>query len=112
MTKVYIIPFRVKPSNNSIMPTNLLGAYVDCYTAGLDYVEAINKSLKKLSDDGLLYTEILPSVYEMDSNDWEVHVKGNWPEYASTLLSKIEFEEAIKNDKVVYGPFISYDQQA
>ena len=92
------------------MPTNLLGAYVDCYTAGLDYVEAINKSLKKLSDDGLLYTEILPSVYEMDSNNWEKHVMDKWLEYASTLIGQVEFEDAIKNDKVVYGPFISYDE--
>lgn len=90
------------------MPLELSGAYVSCYAAGNDYVEATQKSLKKLSEDGLHPEEILQPIFEMDSEDWTKHISEMWADHTASLLTQIEFEDAIKHDKVVYGPFGSY----
>ena len=90
------------------MPPELSGAYVSCYTTGKDYVEATEKSLKKLSEDGLYPQEVLQPVHEMDSENWAKHVREMWPDHIASLPTQAEFENAIKNDKVVYGPFGSY----
>lgn len=108
LTKIFVVPFHVKRMEQSIMPPELSGAYVSCYTAGNDYVEATQKSLKKLSEDGLHPQEILQSIHEMNSENWTKHINEMWADHIASLLTQIEFEDAIKNDQVVYGPFGSY----
>ena len=90
------------------MPPDISGAYVSCYAAGQNYVEATQKSLKKLLDDGLHPQEILEPIHEMRSDEWEKHASEMWPEHLASLPTQSEFEDAIKNDRVVYGPFGSY----
>lgn len=107
--KVFIIPFHVKPMDNSIMPSGFPGAYVRCYSPGNDYVEATKKSLKKLLADNIHPEEILQPIYEMNSDDWSRHVADKWPELASSLLNQQDFESAMKRDEVVYGPFGLYE---
>jgi hypothetical protein len=92
----------------SIMPPEFSGAYVSCYAKGNDYIEATEKSLKKLSVDGLYPEEILQPIQEMDSEFWSAHVSEKWEEYAKTMLTQAEFEKALEKDKVIYGPFGSY----
>lgn len=91
------------------MPPNISGAYVSCYAAGQNYIEATEKSLKKLSEDGLYPQEILQPIHEIDSEDWTKHIGEMWPNYAASLLHQSEFEEAMNSGNVVYGPFGSYD---
>lgn len=47
MLKVFIVPFHVKRLENSIMPPEIGGAYVTCYSQGDTYVEAVENILKK-----------------------------------------------------------------
>jgi len=91
------------------MPENLSGAYVDCYTSGDTYVEATKKALARLLQDGLYPEEVLPNVREMHSDLWTEHVKESWPDYIDSLPKQDEFEEFIRGDGVIYGPFSSYD---
>ena len=107
--KVFIIPFHVKAMENSIMPSNLGGAYVNCYSAGQSYVEATEKALKKLSQDGLHPEEILQPIHEMPVSNWSNHINEQWKEYVASLPSQEEFEESIVSGGVVYGPFGSYN---
>jgi hypothetical protein len=109
MTKVFIIPFHVKAMDESIMPSDLGGAYVSCYCQGDTYVEATKSALKKLSEDGLYPEEILQPINEMDSGFWSEHLNETWPEHIDILPSQAEFEEAINAGQVVYGPFGSYN---
>lgn len=108
LTKVFIVPFHVKRIGKSIMPPDISGAYVSCYAAGKGYIEATEKSLKKLSEDGLHPQEILQPIHEMSSEDWTKHISEMWPDHAASLPTQSEFEYAISNDRVVYGPFGSY----
>lgn len=109
MTKIFIIPFHVKRmESSSIMPLNVSGAYVSCYSTGNDYVEATERALKKLSEDGLYPEEIMQPIYEMLSENWTQHVGEMWPEQAGSLISQAEFEDIVKSGGVVYGPFGSY----
>lgn len=108
LTKVFVVPFHVKRMEKSIMPSDFSGAYVSCYAAGKDYVEATEKSLKKLTEDGLHPQEILQPIHEMNSENWTKHISEMWADHVDSLPTQAEFEEAIENDKVVYGPFGSY----
>jgi hypothetical protein len=108
LTKVFVVPFHVKRMEQSIMPPDFTGAYVSCYSAGKDYVEATERSLKKLCEDGLYPEEILQPIYEMAAEDWAQHASEMWPEQSSALLGQSEFEDVMKRGGVVYGPFGSY----
>ncbi|CAI8980855.1 hypothetical protein EMIT0P228_60234 [Pseudomonas brassicacearum] len=44
----------------------------------------------------------------MNSEDWFEHIKEQWVDHFESLPTQLEFEEAIQNNKVVYGPFGSY----
>ena len=92
----------------SIMPSNLKAAYVSCYVAGDNYIEASEKSLKKLISDGLHPEEILQPIHVMDSKDWTRHVDEKWNAFSASLPTQAEFEKAIKEGQIVYGPFGSY----
>ncbi|MEJ2612711.1 MAG: hypothetical protein P8179_22300, partial [Candidatus Thiodiazotropha sp.] len=85
MTKVFVIPFHVKPMENSIMPAGLGGAYVSCYSQGDTYVEATENALIKLKSDGLYPEEILQPIHEMESGLWAEHVKEQWPDHIDHL---------------------------
>jgi len=111
MAKVFVIPFHVKAMEHSIMPPDLAGAYVSCYSQGETYLEATESALKKLAEDGLHPEEILQPIHEMESSAWTAHVKEAWPDYVNSLPTQDDFEGAIKSGKVVYGPFGSYEQQ-
>ena len=90
------------------MPIDYSGAYVSCYAPGSDYVEAVERILKKLALDGLHPEEILQPIHEMNSESWSQHVSEMWPDQASSLLDQVEFEDIMKNSGVVYGPLGSY----
>ncbi|WP_049721648.1 hypothetical protein [Gilvimarinus polysaccharolyticus] len=111
MLKVFIVPFHVKGLENSIMPPEIGGAYVTCYSQGDTYVEAVENILKKLAEDGLHPEEILEPVHEMDVDSWDDHVKETWPDYTNNLPRQSEFAESIGANQVVYGPFGSYDSK-
>jgi len=111
MTKVFIIPFHVKPLENSIMPLGLGGAYISCYCQGDTYVEATKKALKRLAEDGLHPEEILQPIHEMESGSWTEHIKETWADYVESLPAQAEFDRVISSGEVVYGPFGSYNPQ-
>ncbi|WP_241775561.1 hypothetical protein [Acinetobacter venetianus] len=68
--KVYIIPFHVKRMDISIMPLDIGGAYVSCYVASDNYINAIKLALKKLNSDGLYPEEILQPINEIEVSSW------------------------------------------
>lgn len=105
---VFIIPFHVRRLEKSIMPSDLSGAYVSCYAPGDDYVDATQRALKQLADDGLHPVEILQPILEIGSDKWSVHISEQWADHIASLPTQLEFEEAVKNSQVVYGPFGSY----
>ena len=106
--KIYIIPFRVRRLKESIMPKSFSGAYVSCYSHADNYAAAAQNALTRLSADGLYPEEILQPIHEMDAEDWSQHISERWPDQADSLPSQIEFEDAMKKNNVVYGPFGSY----
>ena len=109
MKRVFVVPFHVKGLENSIMPPEIGGAYVTCYSQGDTYVDAVENILKKLAEDGLHPEEILQPVHKMDAASWDSHVKETWPDYADNLPLQSEFVETIRANHVVYGPFGSYN---
>ena len=109
MRKIFIVPFHVKGLGDSIMPPEIGGAYVTCYSQGDTYIDAVENILKKLAKDGLHPEEILQPIHEMDAASWDIHVKETWPNYADNLPSQSEFVEMIRANHVVYGPFGSYN---
>lgn len=108
MSNVFMIPFHVKPGENSIMPADMIGAYVRCYAAGADLEQAARACMKALGADGLLVEEIMQPIHIMVMTQWALHVSEQWPEQAAQMPSQLEFEASINAGKVVYGPFGGY----
>lgn len=106
--KIYIINVHITPMENSIMPDEFSGAYVNCYTKGKTYEEATKKVLKKLGDDGLYTKDICEPIYEMQSSSWSAHIEENFSHYKQNLPTQDEFENSMALDEVVYGAFGSY----
>ena len=109
--KAFIIGFHVKPMENSIMPPELGGAYVDCFSKGEGYEEATKKALEKLISDGLHPEEILEPILELEISEWSTYAKDRWPNYIDNVAPQSEFEETLLSGGVVYGPFGSYNPQ-
>jgi len=108
--RVFIIPMRVRSMDNSIMPKGASSAYVSCFSTGNDFMEASEKALESLVNDGIHSEEILQPIYEMDSNEWSHFISEQWPEQKSSLITQTEFENAMKKGEVVYGPFGLYTE--
>lgn len=109
MDKVFVIPFHVKRVAGSIMPEGVSAAYVSCFAGGNDYVEATEKALRQLLQDGMNPEEILQPILELGAEEWGNYILGKWPNYVGSLPSQIDFYKAINSGQVVYGPFGSYD---
>ena len=107
--KVFIIGFHVKPMENTIMPPDMDGAYVDCFCMGNTYEDAAKNSLDKLAKDGLYPEEVLESVLEMEIEQWSTYVKDRWPDYLDGILAQQDFETTVRSGGVVYGPFTGYN---
>lgn len=108
MDKVFIVPFHVKRGRESLMPANLVGAYVSCYTAADNYELAVGKCLSALRNSGLRVEEALQPIHTMSMADWSTHIAEQWPNQARQMPTQQDFEAAIKAGDVVYGPFGSY----
>ena len=108
LDKVFIVPFHVKRDRESIIPADVAGAYVSCYTAADRYELAVKKCLSALRADGVLVEEILQPINTMSLEDWSKHVVDEWPDQADQMPSQEEFEDALRGGNVVYGPFGSY----
>lgn len=109
--KAFIIGFHVKPMEGTIMPSNLGGAYVDCFSKGKNYEEATKNALDKLVKDGLYPEEILEPILEIEISEWSAYAKKRWPDYIESVATQSEFEDSIMSGGVVYGPFGAYNPQ-
>jgi len=107
--KVYIIPFHVKRMDISIMSLDIGGAYVSCYVASDNYINAIKLALKKLNSDGLYPEEILQPINEIEVSSWGEYIHTTWPDHLDWFPNCIEFELAMKSSCVLYSPFAYYD---
>jgi len=109
MSNVFLVPFHVTPTENSIMPEGSAGAYVRCYVSAGTVETAIQKSITQLKSDGLFAEKVLEPIQQMDSSEWAVHVNDQWPDHAASLMSQGEFDAAMDAENVVYGPFGTYN---
>ena len=106
--KVLIITTKVHALQKSIMPASSK-AYVNCYTNGIDYEEAIKKVLKKFQIDGIYPDEVLTPICEMSIKDWAIHIQDKYGDLAQSMLSQKDFETLILSNEVVYGGFACFD---
>lgn len=98
------MPFRVTPMAGSIMPPNVMQAFVTCYAGGKDYAQAAGRCLDALLADGMHPAEILQPISAMQASNWSAHIAETWPDHARALASQADFEASIGQGKVVYGP--------
>ncbi|CAA0210595.1 hypothetical protein ACT4YX_18075 [Acinetobacter baumannii] len=53
--------------------------------------------------------EIESPVYEMPATSWSSHIQEQYKSLSNEMLSQSEFENEIKNGKVVYGIFSGFN---
>lgn len=93
------------------MPQGLGGAYVSCFVKSESYVDATERALKNLAEDGLHPEEILQPINELESSSWDEYLKESWSDYIDNFPNQEGFEQAIEMNQIVYSPFASYDPQ-
>ena len=111
MSQVFALSFHVTGTPGSIMPAELGGAHVRCYASGADYKVAGNRMVERLRTDGLRAEKVFEEMLQFDAGQWTAHVDDNWPEHAAGLADQAEFEQAMAEGRVVYGPFGGYNPQ-
>lgn len=107
--KVFIILCKVHTVVESIMPSTMTKAFVNCYINASSYEEAVNKILNQFTNDGIYLDEIESPVYEMPVTSWQLHIQEQYKSLSNEMLSQSEFENEIKNGKVVYGIFSGFN---
>lgn len=110
MNKIFAIPFHVTPLENSIMPAEIGGAYVDCFVAADEYTEATKKALAKLASDGLNPKEILNPIQQIEVEAWDRYLQSNWKDYTDHFLKGKDLHDAVQSSVVMYGPFSCYNK--
>jgi len=108
MSKVFLLPVHVTPTKNTSVPMASGGACVNCYCATEDVKTAVDNAIAKLEADGMIVEKILEPIEQMDSSQWTLHINERWSELAFSLMVQEEFEAAIADDQVVFGPFDVY----
>jgi len=109
VNQVYIIPVKGQPMAGASIIGGVSRAVVLCYAQAIDYEEAVKMCLSSLRDDGVYVNEILDSIFSMNVSEWSLHVMDQWPQQVSQLPSQAEFEAAMRNNEVIYGPFGVYE---
>lgn len=108
MSTVFIIPFRVKSTESSIMPKNANRASVSCYAKADEFEVAAKACMNALANDGLEVDDILKPVHALQQSQWAQHISVQWPDHVSDLPTQTEFDEKMNSGAVVYGPFGTY----
>jgi len=103
--QVFIVPLRVAPTQESILPPGSTSAFVACYAGGSGYEEAVQRCLAALAGDGLRPDEILQPINAMAASDWAAHVAEQWPDQAAGLPDQATFKTRIGRGEAMYGPF-------
>lgn len=103
--KVFVISCKVHSLAESIMPSSISKAFVNCYTYASSYEKAVKKILHQLQEDGIFLDEIVFPVHTMPISNWEIHIHEQFNSLASQMLTQSEFQKKIQQDKVVYGIF-------
>ncbi|MFI8008809.1 hypothetical protein ACIF8R_01300 [Acinetobacter sp. ABJ_C4_1] len=91
------------------MPSTMTKAFVNCYINASSYEEAVNKILNQFTNDGIYLDKIESPIYEMPVTSWQSHIQEQYKSLSSEMLSQSEFENEIKNGKVVYGIFSGFN---
>lgn len=109
MSNIFLIPFHVTATECAITPIGSAGGTVCCYAGELSLESAIANSIASLKSDGIVVQKILDPIKRMDSSQWALHVDDTWPEHACSMCTQEEFELALGNGEIVYGPFGVYN---
>lgn len=107
--KVFIILCKVHAVVESIMPSTMTKAFVNCYTSANSYEEAVNKILNQFTNDGIYLDEIESPIYEMPVTSWQLHIQEQYKSLSNEMLNQIEFENKIAKGEVVYGIFSGFN---
>lgn len=88
------------------MPLELKKAYINCYMSALDDKDAITKAFNKLHADGMQLQDIVDSfVYHMEIDQWDIHIKEQYPGLYDQLPDQKTLEKRINRGEVVYRIF-------
>ncbi|MBZ6532275.1 hypothetical protein [Acinetobacter seifertii] len=107
--KVFIILCKVHAVIDSIMPSTMTKAFVNCYINASSYEEAVNKILNQFTNDGIYLDEIESPIYEMPVTSWQLHIQEQYKSLSNEMLNQIEFENKIAKGEVVYGIFSGFN---
>jgi hypothetical protein len=111
--KLYEIAINVKPNKNCDMPSDMVGAYVSCYSGAENVEAALTKIVKKLKNKNYIFVDILDDdIKELDAYKWNLFVESAWKEFTDYFPTQKELLDMVKSGEVFFSPFIGYSTES
>jgi len=107
--ELFAIPVHVERADPSRAPDWVGGAFVVCYAAAPDHVEAARRAVAKLAAAGLVFVEMAGDIQRLDSARWDEYVTTNWIEFEEVFPQQEELPHRIASGDVFFGPFCAYE---
>jgi hypothetical protein len=103
---------KVRHGAHSTMPKNWLGAYVDCYIASRDHLDAIRLASEKLGELGCVFEDVLDrKVLQMDPLKWDEHVMSIPLELRAHFPSQAMILRLVEDGGIFFGPFCGWERE-
>jgi hypothetical protein len=111
--KLFRCPVKVLPGPGYSGPANWLGAFVECFVAAPDYLNALRMAAGKLAEEGWQFDDLLDGkVDQLDPQKWDEHVASVWPELRGHLLPQADILRLVQAGGVYFGPFCGWESEA
>jgi len=111
--KLYEIAINVKQNKNGDMPSDMVGAYVSCYSGAENVEAALTKIVKKLKNKNYIFVNILDEdIRELDAYKWNLFIESAWKEFADYFPTQKELLDMVKSGEVFFGPFLCYSTES
>ena len=104
---------KVRPGPDCDMPSNLRGAYVDCFVASSEHLGALRLAVEKLRGQGYEFEDLLDGkVHQLDPFKWDEYVSSAWPELPDYFPPQADMQRFVRAGGVFFGPFCGWESEA
>jgi hypothetical protein len=103
---------KVRPGPGCNMPPHLRGAYVDCFVAAPEHLNALRLAVEKLSGQGFVFEDLVDgNVHQLDPIKWDEYVSSSWPEFPDHFPPQADMTRFVRAGGVFFGPFCGWESE-
>jgi len=110
---LFIAPLKIGVGRTSNAPSELVGAYVECFVGAPDFMAALRRAVSAVQSAGHSFEDLVGGkVLELDPGAWPGYLARKWPELVDQLPAQPDIEFFIDRGGVFFGPFLAWESEA